>query len=528
MQILYVTDFVVTPADGVSLQAAVDATVAVLSKWAGDYDAPINASDLFEGGYRDLKATHGALRKYAKWSHLESPTGDWVTRLDVVTIENHGSQFTARVTIGMLSGVLRLRLGLAREVDAAGLSPVAEPEVRQPRVLLDLVEHSDLRVSSDGQVVDGQYLQARGIDNAALVAEVLHAQHRLPVLLVHSRTKEAHQAIRRAASGSIGLVRIVTVDLPTARQLLALEPRARVPYAGGLLVWSDLAVPATAVGEDIVNSRDYDALRKAVIEHIAPLSVLTRGSDDVYRTVREAARVSRADLAAARTAAAVESGNYSAIIEALTHERDQLGLDLNDAMDAWSESDARARELASEAARWKATAEQLRIAQKYVGAAVIDEAEGPTFENAPELSTGDPDSLASLASHLERAAEERIVFTDTVRSTWKKADRYPTPEAMRVAMVKLAQVARDLYDGQDRTMGHTDNWVRENYDLKVSLQDDKMPKGFRSFTFEGEAHDRTPHVKVNDGVPPHECGRIYFAFDPKNDRMIVDHVGLHY
>lgn len=528
MQILYVTDFVIEPALGLDAGAAIDAAMGLVSSWAGADEAIIGAPELHEDGRRDLAPTHGALSKYAEWSHLRSPAGDWVTRLEVVTVEVDLSRFTARVSLGVLNGVLRLRLGLAREVESAGLSPVAEPQVRQPRLLIDLVEHPDLRVSSDGQVVDGKYLQARGLDTAAVVAEILQSRHRLPVLLVHARTWAAHQAVRRAAAGLIGMVRVVTVDLPTARQLLALESRARVPYAGGLLVWSDLAVPATAVGEDIVNSRDVDRLRTTVMRQVAPLSVLTRGSDELYRTVREADRVSRADLAAARTAAAVESGNLTAIIEALNGERDQLRSDLNEAMEAWAESDTRARGLAGEAARWKATAEQLQIAQQYAGAAVIDEITGPTFENVPDLVTGDIESLDTVTGHLTSATEGRIVFTDSVRASWRRADRYPTPDVMKSDLVKLAQVARDLYDGHERSLGHVDTWIRENYDLKVSLQDDKMPKAFRSFTFEGAKYDRTPHAKVNDGVPPNECGRIYFAFDAKNERVIVDHIGLHY
>lgn len=320
----------------------------------------------------------------------------------------------------------------------------------------------------------------------------------------------------------------MTVDLPTARQLLAQEPRARVPYAGGLLVWSDLAVPATAVGQDVVNSRDVDAMRATVMDQVAPLSALTRGSDELYRTVREADRVSRAELAAARTAAAVESGNQASLIEALNEERDQLRGDLDDAIHAQRTSEARAAGLAREAARWKATAKQLEIAQHYAGAAVIDETDGPGFDDAPELVTGDLESLNALTGHLEKVTDARIVFTSNVLASWRKADRYPTPEEMRTALVKLAQVAFDLYDGSERTMGHTDTWIRERYDLKVSLQDDKMSRRFRVFTFEGEKLDRTPHVKVNDGVPPHECGRVYFAFDRKSDRIVVDHVGLHY
>lgn len=527
MQILYVTDFVIEATEGTDSEGALEATLAVLGAWVGDDSASIDAAEFFDDGRRELRVTHGALRKHAEWSHLSSGD-DWVTRLDVVTVNGDGSHFTARVSVGVLEGELRLRLGLAREVEAAGLSPVSEPTVLQPRLLLDLVEHSNLRVTSDGQIVDGKFLQARGPDAAALVADVLQAHSRLPVLLVHSRTREAHETVRRAAAGLVGLVRVVTVDLPTARQLLAHESRARVPYAGGLLVWSDIAVPATAVGEDIVNSPDSDALRATVVRQVAPLSVLTRGSDEVYRTVREAGRLLRADLAAARTAEAVESGNLSAIAEALRQERDELRSDLSDAMEAWGEADARARSLAKEAARWKATAEQLEIAQRYSGAAVIDESEGPTFENAPKLMTGDTESLNALIRHLEDAAEGRITFTETVGASWKKADRYPTPDVMRTSMIKLAQVARDLNDGTERAIGHVDTWVRENYNLKISLQDDQMPKRFRTFVHDGKKYDRTPHVKVNDGVPPHECGRIYFAFDSEGDRLIVDHVGLHY
>lgn len=162
MQILYVTDLVIDPAAGTDPEAAAEVAVEVLSAWAGDQDAPIRPVEIFADGHRDLHVTHGAFKKYAEWSHLRTPAGAWVTRLDVVTVESDGSHFTARVSVGQLDGTLRLRLGLAREVDSTGLSPVAEPVVRQPRVLVDLVSHPSLRVSSDGQVLDGKFLQARG------------------------------------------------------------------------------------------------------------------------------------------------------------------------------------------------------------------------------------------------------------------------------------------------------------------------------------------------------------------------------
>src|SRR5690606_37450721 len=125
------------------------------------------------------------------------------------------------------------------------------------------------------------------------------------------------------------------------------------------------------------------------------------------------------------------------------------------------------------------------------------------FNDAPTLIAGDVDSLDAVIAHLENCCEGRIAFTLSARTSWKKADHYPTPDQMRTALIKLATVARDLYDGSDRTIGHLDRWVRETYDLKISLQDDQMPRAFRNFTLDGEKYDRTPLVKVNDGVPPH-------------------------
>lgn len=194
----------------------------------------------------------------------------------------------------------------------------------------------------------------------------------------------------------------------------------------------------------------------------------------------------------------------------------------------WEQADERAKSIAKEAARWKETAEQLRLAQKFIPDNTGTSEIIPTWSNAPKLIVGDVDSLDDLCKHLEEAAKGRIVFTPAALAAWGKADRYGTPDDMAAGLIKLSHAAHDIYDGQQRTMGHMDTWLRETYDLKASLQDDDMPKKFRQFDFEGETLDRTPHVKVNDGVPPHECGRIYFAFDKSKSRIVVDHIGLHW
>ena len=527
MQVLYVTEFVIEPkVAGAPLDAAVADTLSTLGAWIGG-DAPITPTDLLNDGERELEPTHGAARKYVEWSHV-SAGGDWATRAEIRTVADNGDEFVARVTVGRHQESLRARVSLARETEATRLVPTKDAQVHQPGVISDLVRHPRLRVTVAGQgSQDGRYIQARGLSEVEVVAEILGEHERLPVLLVHTRTEEAVRAVKRAASGLVGMVRVVTLDLRSARLLHSLEPRADVPYAGGLLVWADIEAPAVMVDASNVNTQDTDALRALLMRQIAPLSVLARGVDETYRAVQRSAQSTRSSQAAERTAAAVESGTQSDIVDALKQERDRAIEAEQFAIEQWELAETRVSAVAKEAARWKAEAEQQRVAARYVMSGAV-EADARTWENAPKLTVGDEDSLEALCQHLEQVSQGRILFTANGTAAWRKADRYSTPDEMRTGLVKLAQVAYEFYDGQDRSVGHVDTWVRENFDLKIALQDDAMPKSFRRLDFDGKRYDRTPHVKVNDGVPHHECGRVYFAFDKENQRLIVDHVGVKY
>ncbi|MBE9925521.1 hypothetical protein G8C93_06405 [Cellulosimicrobium cellulans] len=521
------TEFAIEPHDAqASLDTAIDDTLATLGTWIGGDDR-IAPADLLGDGERELVPTHGAARKYAEWSYV-SASSDWATRAEVRTVASNGHEFVARVTIGRQMDTLRARVSLARETGATRLVPTQDAEVRQPRVISDLVRHPRLRVRVAGQgFQDGRYIQARGASEVEVVAQILREQERLPVLLVHTRTEEALLSVKRAAGGLVGLVRVVTLDLRSARILYSLESRAEVPYAGGLLVWADIEAPAVMVDASIVNDRDSDALRTLLMRQVAPLSVLARGVDETYRSVQRSAQSARSSEAAERTAAAVESGSQSEIVVALKQERDRAIEAEQFAIEQWELAETRAAAVAKEAARWKAEAEQQRVAAHYVMSGAV-QAEALTWDNAPKLTVGDAGTLESLCQHLEQASQGRILFTANATAAWRKADRYATPDEMRTGLVKLAQVAYELYDGQGRSVGHVDTWVRENFDLKIALQDDAMPKSFRRFDFDNKRYDRTPHVKVNDGVPHHECGRVYFALDKENQRLIVDHVGLKY
>lgn len=95
------------------------------------------------------------------------------------------------------------------------------------------------------------------------------------------------------------------------------------------------------------------------------------------------------------------------------------------------------------------------------------------------------------------------------------------------ALVALTRMAMALYDGSDRTMPRLDEWIRDEFDLRVALQDDTIEKDhrIRDFVYEGVIYNRTPHVKVRDHAPRPEVGRIHFALDYEHSRIIVDHVG---
>ena len=532
MEVLYVTNLDIAASASSQLQEIDPAQVCLelVGDWLGDRtDHVVPYYSLLADGESQLTPAHGRQRD-ARWEHVAG-ADTWATRVERRDVAPDGVEFITRLTVGDAPDGVTVRISMARESRATGLTPTTLPTLHQPAIVAALVEDPRLHVSVDGQVQDGRYLQVRSPEETALLAQALKQRKRLPILLLHSRTLEAQATARRCASRLVGLVRVVTMDYRATRHLRTLEPVADVPYSGGLLVWADLSSPPLPVPTEQINNPDRDVLRAALMSRIAPLSVFTRGVDTAYRTARRAASAERNSEAAAASAEAAQSGTIEEQLEAVTLERDRAREMETFATEECAKAEALAQERADEIERLTAQVEQLTLASRFMHAShpPDDAPEEKTLDNTPaELEVADGTSLEKLCQHLERAVEGKIVFTPNATAAWKQADRYATPELMRDSLIKLATVARDLYDDQDRSIGHLDTWVRENYDLRISLQDDKMPKKFKTFIWEDRSYERIPHVKVNDGVPPAECGRIYFALDHSNKQLIVDHVGLHW
>ncbi len=81
MQVLYVTEFLVEGTDPETpIGDIVDDLLGVLGDWLGDPGTPVQPSELQNDGYRDLRPTHGSIRKSAEWNYL-SAGKDWATRV---------------------------------------------------------------------------------------------------------------------------------------------------------------------------------------------------------------------------------------------------------------------------------------------------------------------------------------------------------------------------------------------------------------------------------------------------------------
>jgi hypothetical protein len=530
MQVLYVVKFDValtTNEEGDRGPGLI--VLDLLGKWVGGASDPsVTAASLMTKGELEITDRHpDVVSSRATWEYLGGE-GIWASRLERRDTNKDGSQFITRVTVGESQTGTTVRVSMAREVAGTGLAPRSAAILMQPWLVTKLVTDERLVVRADGPTLDGRYLQVRSPREVEALAEALQSEQRLPVLLLHTRTLESQRAAASAARRLVGLVRVVTLDYRAARHLESIYSSVQIAYAGGVLVWADIAAPPLPILPEELNAPDAAAtLWRRLMSLIAPLSVLIRGDDEAFRVARRASQALQARHAAKKSADAGASGDTKQQIEALQQELDQAHADVAIAVDQWQEAQDAADAFAQEAARLRAQVEQLDLAMRFQDSTNTTE-QPIRLESAPALEAGDVKSLDALCQHIEQSTAGRIVFTDNVLSTWRKADRYPTPELMRAALLKLANVAYDLYDGQDRSMGHIDTWIRETYDLRVSLQDDQMPKKFRTGFWEGERYDYIPHVKVNDGVPPQECERIYFTFDKDNDRLLVDKIGLHW
>lgn len=126
-----------------------------------------------------------------------------------------------------------------------------------------------------------------------------------------------------------------------------------------------------------------------------------------------------------------------------------------------------------------------------------------------------------------------FVLTDRARRHLER-NLYPNPERILEHLELLADCAEAWHDemnSETTANERLEDWAWSRFKLRLALHDKRIRAQDALFTFEGLRLDNRPHVKVDDHVPPSECGRIYFAIDDRPAegvrRFVVDHVGLH-
>ncbi|WP_156040342.1 hypothetical protein [Microbacterium sp. Cr-K29] len=514
-----------------------------IARWLSGPQAQLVSADLSSSGGRDLAPARtpvGTHPRHGEWEVLHS--GDTrALKLVVTQAVDTDLELSTRVSVTDLDGIVRFRVGIGRETTNQRLVPVGATDVYQPGILRSLDQDDALTLRAGGQLVNRRYVPVKTGAEARAVAEILEREDRLPLAFVHVRSTETWDLAKELSQKLLGLVRTVTLNFDTSRALAAAHPEVRVPFGGLAIAWPGLGVPPLTLSAGRLRELGVERVRAALMHRLGALAALANGEDTAWRRVRVLADNARLMELSEQASRAREGGDTAGEIAALNRQVQALEAAKAEfesiGEDALQQADRNARlvrQLESELsqAREEAAMWQSSYVELSAGRAVEPPAPQDAWTAIPTLTPRSDPNATFLA--ITDAASERIVFTDRARKSWSDID-YPEPEDMTEKLIALARASVVLYDGEDKSIPHLDDWLRENFGLTVALTDQTISKWKRKemrwlneFDHEGEALDATPHVKVRDAVKPNECGRIHFALQGKGTegRLVVQHVGV--
>jgi len=526
MPLLYAVEFEVSAAGELE---AIDVLLQHVSRWIGA-DSPSGEPVLRAPGSILVPARlDGAISvpaRQASWD-VAASTAAFACRVDVrQQLVETDIELITRVTVGNVAGKTTMRVAISREQLGTSISPVGETALFQPGLVGTVTRDPALEIRANGQRLDGRYVTILTRDEGTQLVEAIRGSQRLPVFVIHARNDAARSIARLLPAKVVGLVRVITVNFATSKVLTDQLPHQAVPYGGARLIWGNHEVPGPAFSALDLARLDMDGIRSELISRVAPLSALARGIDSAWRESSRAAQLEAQSILRARVARARAQLDVGAERDALQEQVEKLESEVRDWAQMADEADARAQRaetIAAGAERFERDADYWR--NLYLGVRPPSTDASDPWEVIPELKAKtEPDSTFSA---IEDATEGRIVFTDAARKSWKSID-YPQPEDMTSKLCALARAADALYGDDALTIGHLDEWIKITFGINVAFKDLTInkSKNLRDFTYEGATYEQTPHVKVRDGVKPNEVGRIHFALDPANRRVIVNHVAL--
>lgn len=116
-----------------------------------------------------------------------------------------------------------------------------------------------------------------------------------------------------------------------------------------------------------------------------------------------------------------------------------------------------------------------------------------------------------------------IEFTSGVSKTWRQAlkNGYDKPRKMEKALHSLCLIAFEYRQGKGK-LKPLDEFAKHNFDTELILFDSLDSP---TFEFQGKTLDQRPHIKADAGNTVGRLGRIHFAIDLENLRLVVNHMG---
>lgn len=534
MELLYVVELTI---DG---DGAFERTQAHIAEWLSAPTLQIEPSQLSSNGEMKLAPNnyHNAqITRHAKWEVVSTGAKHGI-KLTVSQESDAILELSTRVTLTKVDAVTTVRIGIGRQSQRNQLIPVAATRIFQPRLLAILDQDESLTLRTQGQLINRRYVHVRTNSEVQELAASLPIDGRLPLTLIHLRSKETWELAHELSQKLLGLTRVVAVNFESSRMLSTAVPDMKIPFGGLLIAYPGLASASLTLTSGELATRGRKLVREELIQHLGSIAALANGEDRNWAEIRSAAENQRLielthNINIAKAAQDAE-GQIAALtakvtaLEVAKQELEEIG------EEALEQADASARKvnaLESQLKRERSETESWREA--YFSAAGRQEEGGvDTFDpwsSIPALAANEDPSETFLA--ISDASGERIVFTDRARKSWKSI-QYPEPADMTEKLVALARAAAKLYDGTDRSIPHLDDWIKVEFGLTVALTDQTISKWkqkemrwLNDFSFDGITLDATPHVKVRDAVKFNECGRIHFALDKLHGRFVVQHVG---
>lgn len=468
---------------------------------------PVSLHELGDG------TVAGAWDATLRWAHRRDFSGD---REAIDAVFEHadrgGSPHRWRTAIVLTrsGATCRATVRLSRGATRHELRP-QRFQVAPPQIVAALLE-PPLRGYAGHLELSTRAARLHAEDVRGFISDILRNPGRaLPVVVcdVGSTLPDSPDDI---AHRFVGLAHVVILHSSEAWERLRHElPHHYVPYGGAWLYW-----PGFGLQGDDIRHRYYtraDLRQRSLVRRLGrflrDLAVSQVPRDRLPDRLRvEALR--------RPSPPAPEIGADAERITKLERQVEGFNEALEELERAWDQNEeleAANKDLALSLER---TLANLEVMSRYGERAVAedDEHETPALEEPTEFGTRFVEALDELSS-------PAMAFTDRARACAARND-YRRPADMYSALIKLEEIARLYHSGS--LGGRIVDVAKRHNGLNLALQD----SGYHDtmFVFEDQRLDRLPHVKIDDGVPPSEVGRIYFALDADNNRIVVDWFGI--